>query len=327
MTDGLREVASSSPPLGLAGEIGAEDWAARPDVHLVIVRDRRLVARASLWWGATHAPGVGTLGHAAWETVPAGVELVTAALARLREAGCRRVLGPIDGSTWRSYRVVTEAAPSGEAEPPFASEPFPPPEVGEALRRVGFAPVAHYVSARVDRLPDRAAAWGAARRQLGEAGITVRPFDTERVGDELARLVPLALRAFGDNPFYTPLPEAEVRAMYAPLAAQNDPRLMLVAERAGDLVGFHLGFPDAAQAARGEAVDTVICKTLAVAPAARGQGLGGALTLGLEESARQLGLRRSIHALMHEGNDSLKISRHGARIMRRYALLGCELAA
>ena len=327
MTDGLHEIAGPEP-LGLAGvpELGPEGWAARPDAHLVRVEGGQLVARASLWWGATHAPGVGYVGHAAWGSVPAGAELVTAALARLREAGCRSALGPIDGSTWRSYRVVTDAAPGGEAEPPFASEPFPPPEVGAALQAAGFAPVAHYVSGRVDRLPDRADAWAAARRRLATAGVTVRPFDADRAGDELARLVALARDAFADNPFYTPLPAPEVRAMYAPLVTQTDPRLMLVAERGGRVVGFHLGFPDLAQAARGEAVDTVVCKTLAVAPAARGQGLGGALTLGLEESARQLGLVRAIHALMHEANDSLKISRHGARVMRRYALLGRELA-
>ena len=327
MTDGVHEVAGPSPRLGLGGvpEAGPEEWAARPDAHLVLVRDRQLVARASLWWRATHAPGVGYVGHAAWASVAAGVELLTAALARLREAGCGSALGPLDGSTWRRYRVVTDPAPSGTAAPPFALEPFPPPRVGEALRAAGFAPVARYVSTRVDRLPDRADAWSATRRRLGAAGLTVRPFDADRADGELARLVPLALEAFADNPFYTPLPEADVRALYAPLLAENDPRLMLVAERGGELVGFHLGVPDFAQAARGEAVDTVICKTLAVAADARGHGLGGALTLGLEEAARQLGLTRSIHALMHEGNDSVKIGRHGARLLRRYALLGREL--
>ena len=326
MTDGPHEIASSSPVVdGLVDALGAEGWAARPDAHLVLVRDRQLVARVSLWWRFTHQPGVAYLGHAMWADAAVGVELVTDALDRLRAEGCTSVLGPMNGSTWRSYRVVVDPAPNGSPEPMFASEPFPPPQIGEAFEQASFVPVAHYVSARTERLPDRAELWADAQRQLESHGLTVRPFNATQIDLELARLYPLIRDAFADNLFYTPLPESDFRAMYAPLVAQNDPGLMLIAEREGEPVGFHFGLPDFAQAARGEAIDTVICKTLAVSPTARGQGLGGALTLALEEAGRQRGLTRSLHALMHEANDSLKISRHGAYIMRRYALLGREL--
>ncbi|GAB5536530.1 MAG: hypothetical protein Rubg2KO_27790 [Rubricoccaceae bacterium] len=326
MIDGLHEITRSSElPKGPVEVLGAEGWAARPDAHLVLIRDRQLVARASLWWTATHELGVGLVGHAAWEDAATGNELVTSALDRLRAEGCTSVLGPMDGSTWRSYRVVVDPSPHGTAEPPFASEPFPPSQIGEAFELAGFAPVAYYVSARVDAIPDRADLWADAQRQLDAKGITVRPFNPADVDRELAWLYPLIRDAFAANLFYTPLPEADFRAMYAPLVAQNDPGLMWIAERAGEPIGFHFGFPDLAQAARGETIDTIICKTLAVSPSARGQGLGGALTLGMEEAGRQRGLTRALHALMHEANDSLKISRHGARIMRRYALLGREL--
>ena len=83
--------------------------------------------------------------------------------------------------------------------------------------------------------------------------------------------------------------------------------------------------PDAAQAARGEAVDTVVVKTLAVDPEARGAGLGGALVRAVQERARRKGYRRAIHALMHDGNASTRISRRLGRPIRRYALLGREL--
>ena len=326
MTDGLHEITSSTVlPEGPVAALEADGWAARPDAHLVRVQDRQLVARASVWWTGGHEPGVGRIGHASWREASAGREVLDGAMERLRAEGCSSALGPMDGSTWRSYRVVVDPAPQGQAEPPFASEPFPPSVIGEAFEQAGFEPVAHYVSARSNALPDRAELWDQTRRQLADAGIAVRPVDPAQADLELARLYPLIRDAFADNLFYTPLPEADFRAMYAPLVAQNDPGFMLIAERAGDPVGFHFGFPDLAQAARGEPIDTVICKTLAVSPSARGQGLGGALTLAMEEAGRQRGLTRSLHALMHEANDSLKISRHGARVMRRYALLGRTL--
>ena len=322
MTDGVH---AASGPLGLHGEVEVGAWAARPDAHLVLVEQGAVRAHVSLWWRATHERHVGYLGHSGWAGAAAGARLLDAACARLRDEGCRSALGPIDGSTWRSYRVVTDPAPGGAEAPPFASEPVPPPEIGDGFRRAGFAPVARYVSAVVEALPDRAADWSRARHDLAERGVTVRPLDVASLDAELARLYPLITEAFADNPFYTPLSETDFRALYAPLVAQNDPGLMPVAERDAAPVGFFFGFPDFAQAARGEPVDTVICKTLAVAPGARGQGLGGALTLGLEEAARTRGLARAVHALMHEANDSLKISRHGARVMRRYALLGRAL--
>lgn len=325
MTDGLYEIPrSSATPEGPVQPLGDAEWAARPDAHLVLIQNRQLVARVSLWWTATHGPGVGYLGHVSWTDAASGRELVTGALDRLRAEGCSQALGPIDGSTWRSYRVVVDAAPNGEAEPRFATEPFPLPQVGAAFERAGFAPVAHYVSARVDALPDRAEQWEATRRQLRETGITIRPFDRDRAQDELASLYPLILEAFADNLFYTPLSEADFMAMYGS-ATSNEHSLLLIAERAREPIGFHYGFRDLAQAFRKEPVDTVICKTLAVSPSVRGRGLGAALTLGLEEAGRQLGYTRAIHALMHEANDSLKISRHGAHIMRRYALLGRDL--
>ncbi|MEO0557158.1 MAG: GNAT family N-acetyltransferase [Bacteroidota bacterium] len=326
MTDGLHTLASSTEvPTGPVDSLGPEGWAARPEAHVVLIEDRQLVARASVWWMGTPEPGVGVVGHASWENAEMGQRVLEAAMERLRVEGCTRVLGPMDGSTWRSYRVVVDPAPHGDAEPPFASEPFPPSQIGEAFELAEFGPIAHYVSARVDLLPDRADLWAETQRQLEANGITVRTFNTAQADLELARLYPLIRDAFAGNLFYTPLPEAAFLAMYAPLVAQNDPVFMLIAEREDEPIGFHFGFPDLAQAARGESVDTIICKTLAVSPSARGQGLGGALTLGMEEAGRQRGLPRALHALMHEANDSLKISRHGAQIMRRYALLGREL--
>ena len=50
------------------------------------------------------------------------------------------------------------------------------------------------------------------------------------------------------------------------------PDLILMAERAGDLVGFMFAVPDLLQARRGESVDTIILKTMAVDPSCRAIG-------------------------------------------------------
>jgi L-amino acid N-acyltransferase YncA len=91
------------------------------------------------------------------------------------------------------------------------------------------------------------------------------------------------------------------------------------------LAAFMFALPDVLQARRGEAVDTVILKTIAVHPSVAGIGLGGVLMDLVQRSALQLGFRRAIHALMHETNASRKISGRYARTIRRYALFSRAL--
>lgn len=332
MTDGLHRIDRADRPgplpAGPVAPLGGAEWAlTRPDAHLVRIAGGALVGRASVWW--TDPPPVpgdavaGRVGHAAWETAGVGEELVAAACGALADAGCTVALGPLDGSTWFGYRVVTDPAPDGgPPEPPFFLEPWPSGAVAAAFGSAGFAPVAGYLSSRVDGLPDEADRLAADLRQSAGGGCVVRPFDAADAEGELRRLHPLLLAAFADNPFYTALDADRFVASYRAVLPLVDPALVLVAERGGGPVGVVLGLPDAAQAARGEAVDTVVVKTLAVSPEARGEGLGGVLVRAVHEAARARGLTRAVHALMHEANTSVRISRHLGRPIRRYALLG-----
>ena len=302
----------------------------RPDDVLALVRDDTIVATAGLWWREpvvlmeSDGPA-GRIGLVNWSDARDGAALLTACLERLRGEGCALALGPLDGSTWFGYRVVTDPNPSGaDAEPAFALEPWPPPIMAQAFGEAGFTPVAHYLSSRVDALPDESARLDADLGLLDAAGVTLRSIDTA-APDDLRALHPLLLRAFADNPYYAPLDLARFEALYVPLLARIDPDLVLIAERARRPVGVVLAFSDAAQAARGVAVDTVIVKTLAVDPEVRGEGLGGTLVRAVQEAARAKGYRRAIHALMHADNASTRISAHLGRPIRRYALLGRTL--
>jgi GNAT superfamily N-acetyltransferase len=71
----------------------------------------------------------------------------------------------------------------------------------------------------------------------------------------------------------------------------------------------------------------VVLKTIAVAPDYAGAGLGTLLMDRCHAAADALGYTRAIHALMHEDNRSLRVSRRYTRPMRRYALFGRSLAS
>ena len=317
------------------GAEGATPPDGEPDLRLVAERGGAVVGRLGVWWRDPPRPEVcgggvaGRVGHAEWNEPAVGVALLEAACARLKAEGCTSAVGPLDGSTWYAYRVVTDAAPGGRpAEPPFALEPSPPAVIAAGFEAAGFAPVARYVSTRLDALADEAVALRSDLARLGRGGVTLRPFRTDDADAELRRLHPVLLRAFAQNPYFAPISLPAFFALYRPLLTHADPGLVLLAERGGAVVGVVLGLPDLAQAGRGEAVDTVVVKTVAAAPEARGMGLGAVLVRAVHEAARARGLTRAIHALMHEANRSVGISdRHPARVIRRYALLGRDLPA
>jgi GNAT superfamily N-acetyltransferase len=267
----------------------------------------------------------GVIGH--YESVDEGAAavLLRHAIVRLHEEGVARVLGPMNGGTWGRYRFALPPGPRERAEPPFLSEPANPDGYPLDWEAAGFRIAATYESAVVADL----AAADPRRDELAERvrarGAAIRPLDLSRFDDELRAIHALSLSAFAENLFYSPIGFDEFRARYAPLRPLLDPELVRMAEDAdGRLLGFVFAFPDAPGTEGGRPA-RVVLKTLATAPEARGLGLGTLLTDEIRRIAREKGYASVIHALMQADNASIRISRHSARVFRRYALYGMEM--
>jgi GNAT superfamily N-acetyltransferase len=297
----------------------------RADNQLVALDPAGAVAaRCSLWWRAApplpgHRPGI--IGHYAAGSAAAGVALLKAAGRDLAARGCTVAVGPMDGSTWRSYRLVTRTSP----RPAFFLEPDVPLEWAGHFELSGFKPLARYFSAMTGRLDDLPPpAPDDSRRRTGR-GILLRPLEPERLEEELCRVYPLCLECFKDNLFFTPIPEDEFVSMHRALRPHLIPGLSWVAEVGKTAIGLAFAVPDILQARQGETPDTVVLKTLAVALQFRGAGLGQALVAACHSAAAGRGFRHVIHALIREGNPSARISAHFARPIRSYALFAKEL--
>jgi GNAT superfamily N-acetyltransferase len=303
------------------------------DAHWLALENGEAVARCSLWWRnvppyprqtASTSLGLpegrlGLLGHYAAHDRQAANLLLRCAARELARRGCTVAVGPIDGNTFRHYRLVTERSLNNIQRAPFFLEPDNPDVWPADFIQAGFFPWAHYLSAIGEASPadpwiDRAAAGVAAH------GIQLRTVNVHRFAEEIRRIYPLVQRSFAQNFLYTPLAEEEFVAQYAPLRAYLQDELVLLAEHGGEPAGFLFALPDLAQAQRGELVDTVIIKTVGVAPEFGGIGLGGLLVAHCQCTAYRLGYRHIIHALMFEDNLSRKISARYAQTMRRYTL-------
>ena len=294
------------------------------EMWLLTDADGAAVARCALWWKDTpeyQGQRIGYVGHYAVTDARAAPPLLRLACDRLADRGCTLAVGPVDGNTWQRYRFLTERG----SEPPFFLEPDNPDEWPRQFTDFGFTPLAHYHSALATDLSAHDPRLTATAQRLHDHGITLHPLDSARLDEELRRVHALSLLSFRDNFLYTPISEADFLAQYAPIRPYIRPDLVLLAEKESELIGYVFGIPNLLQARRGETLDTVILKTLAVHPNYGGMGLGSLLLARAGEAARQAGFTRAIHALFHETNRSGRISGHTARVFRRYTLFARPL--
>lgn len=283
-------------------------------------------ARCSLWWTvAPPAPNerLGVIGHFEAADLAAGTRILEYARDRLRENGCTLAVGPMDGNTWRRYRVLTGRG----VEPPFLMEPDNPDWWQAAFEGAGFAPLTEYSSSLVSDLSRRDPRAGRAWDRLKAEGVTIRGLELANFDNDLRRIYEVSVESFAGNYLYTPLPESAFLALYLPYRDKVRPELILLAECAGEPVGYLFAIPDYAEVMRGESLRTVVGKTLAVRPGRRFGGLGLVLVERLHERAQDLGFSRVIHALQHEQNGRVrKLSGFFGEVMRRYTLYSYRLA-
>jgi GNAT superfamily N-acetyltransferase len=317
------------PDRGTSGSIdglSAEEFLShQPDLHLVLFDKGILRARCSLWWSSVPlfaGEMTAYIGHyEALENADAH-ELLANACQTLQENGALFVIGPIDGTTWRRYRLITRR---GE-EPPFFLEPDNPDSYPGHFEASGFSPLARYYSSLEDNpggnfdLPD-----GLLYR-LQSDDIVIRHLDTNAFMDELSRIYEISTDGFRGNFLYSDISRDEFFSMYTRVQQYVHSEMVLFAEQKGRPVGFIFAVPDVLRTHKGHPLDTVILKSMAVMPEMNGRGIGTWLRVQVSRNAWRLGFKRSIHALMHEHNRSRGMGSRNCREIRQYTLYSRKLS-
>lgn len=278
--------------------------------------DSKVLAQASIWVNGTAAlegQKTGVVGHFAAVDERAGGELLAEAVERLRRFGCERVVGPMDGTTWRRYRLVTEVGD----EPAFFMEPQNPVGYIKMFTGAGFVPLAQYYSSLDATLDGDDTRVEEVLPNLKEQGIRIRDIKADRFEEELGHVHELSLEAFAGNFMYSPISREEFVASYAAARKVVMPGMVLMAENSeGALIGFMFTMPDV----KNPELRTAIAKTVAVRPGLAGAGLGSVLLELTRRAARQHGFQRLIYALMHESNRSTRMAQRFGKKFRGYTL-------
>lgn len=235
--------------------------------------------------------------------------LFDAVAAHWRERDYAWLVGPMNGNTWAAYRV---AEPGGA---PFLLDQYNMPWYAEQFDRAGFRTIARYSSARH---PLQAGGGRVERfeKVFGERGIRIRTIRPDRFEDELRAIHQVSAVAFARNFLYSPIDFDRMRELYRGVEALIDPDMVLIAE---DDQGVPQGFLFAVPNLLEPGVSIVI-KTVAVLPGWRTRGLGTLLSEKVHGIARTKGYAAAIHALMHEGNESMNVLAADGEVIRRYRL-------
>ena len=256
------------------------------------------------------------------------------ACAWLRERGCRTALGPMNGSTWHSYRFAVGDA---GGEPGFLLEPTNPPDYPVWWERHGFARHGVEYFSSVQDNTEAARTLATASAVADGKGYRVEAIDLAGLDAALRKIHEISLLVFRANPLFSEIDWEEFAALYDGIERVLEPRLVhWLRDPAGAIAGFGFGLPDRAEAVRrmrgesgllaklryltGPRARRSIFKSMGILPEHQGKGLASALFHRQAAESIALGMPTGIRALMAGGNRSFETGRDLHRVIRTYAL-------
>jgi len=247
-------------------------------------------------------------------TAPEGMdpeEHIRQAEAWLIGQGCHAAQGPMDGSTWMSYRANL----GPQDRPPFLAEPTADPTPWTAS---GYTIIAKYASALADNLEQAESAEKRSCRLVTAGWDLVNLTDMGGFQAVLPLFWRLSNASFAHAFAFSPIQYAQFQALYAPLESIIDPHMVTVAKSPdGEPAGFCFTIPDLLNPDRKE----FIVKTICVDPKYRKEGIGSWMVGAAHSVAHARGWTAGgIHALMWSGSHSRSISQHSGVLLREYAL-------
>lgn len=292
---------------------------AGPAPHKVIsvVENHLAIAQVGIWHGPSwQNKKTAFIGYPKALYDQVALKVLDEARTQASHLGTELILGPINGSTWFDYRLVTDQG-NGQA---FALEPWNTQQDLILWQAAGFKPYLTYHSAlstpNIYQTDQR-----AAELALKFKHIHIRPphVQSQALGQDVAALHKLSLLAFTQSPLYTPLPASMFEARYLPLLTKIPLDWVWLAEHKGEIIGFLFAYPD-------PQCGYLILKTLAIHPKRDFAGLGRHLSNLFHQKAFDAGIQGVIHALMWDGNESAALSATRGKVIRRYAVMGQSYA-
>ena len=253
-------------------------------------------------------------------------QLFNKVFEELKKEGIETIIGPLNGTTWNTYRYVTE---KGNGRP-FLLEPWNEDYSVSLFEKLDFKHLAGYISTVMEGMNSD------GRKNLNKKIEKLKKFDYyEDIKVESAenkdlltvlnKVYDLTVEAFKNNFLYSELEREIFLKMYMSYEDKIIKKFFKMLYLGDELIGYVFGIPDYAELGYKGKIDTIILKTIAVSPIYNGKGMGYILINSLVEEAEKEGYENVIYALMHESNVSKNIGLLLGNMLRKYTLFIKEL--
>ena len=253
-------------------------------------------------------------------------QLFNKVFEELKKEGIETIIGPLNGTTWNTYRYVTEKG-NGRL---FLLEPWNEDYSVSLFEKLDFKHLAGYISTVMEGMNSD------GRKNLNKKIEKLKKFDYyEDIRVESAenkdlltvlnKVYDLTVEAFKNNFLYSELEREIFLKMYLSYEDKIIKKFFKMLYLRDELIGYVFGIPDYTELGYKGKIDTIILKTIAVSPEYNGNGMGYILINSLIEEAEKEGYENVIYALMHESNVSKNIGLLLGNVLRKYTLFIKEL--
>lgn len=222
------------------------------------------------------------------------------------------LIGPINGSTWKKYRITLPSE-----NPPFLMDNYNKLYYAKLFEDYGFETISNYTSTICENLDSDYSRLEKFASIYEKKGIKVRKFNPENFEQDLKKIYDVSVKSFVNNFLYTEINFDEFLKMYEPYKNFMNPEWILIAENENnEPIAFLFGIDNLFSRDK----KSLIMKTLAALPDYKYRGIGSYLIEMVHKKAYSVGYQNIIHALMHESNVSANIL--AGKLYHQYKLYG-----
>ena len=168
---------------------------------------------------------VATIGYFECPNKPVYANLLLAKAEELaNEHGAKHLIGPMNGSTWESYRFRCKTE-----NPPFFLEPNNPDYYSELFENFGFKVLSNYSSYIFNEIEATPTKIAKREQQLTEQGISIQAIDPLNYERDVCDLFKLSLACFANNYLYSTTNWEQFAAKYKAIGPFTNPQETLIA--------------------------------------------------------------------------------------------------
>ena len=229
--------------------------------------------------------------------------LLTSAANIARSKGYKRIIGPMEGSTWNSYRFSLHNEYSNFFMETYHHDYYP-----NQFENFGFKSMANYISVldQLDSSDDLKENLDEIENGFKKQGALIRNLDLGNLENELYKIAKFNNEAFKDNFLFTPMVEKDFVEKYIKYKQYLNPELIWIVEDENQSIhALSFSIKDFLNTTE----ESIIVKSLARRKDSKFKGIGLFLATKTRQLAKINGCKSLIHAFILENNASVNISK------------------